>query len=166
MLSSILLSQPRQKPRKLQGIDFLNHIKKLNILFTSLFLMLLTGCSSTSAIGGSKTKNSANSHALIGQASWYGDRFHGKLTASGETYNMNAYTSAHKTLPFGTIVRVTNTANNKSVDVKINDRGPYVKGRVIDLSYQAFTQIGNIKKGTIPVKIEIIDDSNTFRYKH
>ncbi|MCF7354752.1 septal ring lytic transglycosylase RlpA family protein [Vibrio sp. CK2-1] len=150
----------------MKAIDFLNHIKKLNILFTSLLLMLLTGCSSTSAIGGSKTKNSANSHALIGQASWYGDRFHGKLTASGETYNMNAYTSAHKTLPFGTIVRVTNTANNKSVDVKINDRGPYVKGRVIDLSYQAFTQIGNIKKGTIPVKIEIIDDSNTFRYKH
>ena len=166
MLSSILLSQQRQKLRNLQEIDFLNHIKKLNILFTSLLLMLLTGCSSTSAIGGSKTKNPANSHALIGQASWYGERFHGKLTASGETYNMNAYTSAHKTLPFGTIVRVTNTTNNKSVDVKINDRGPYVKGRVIDLSYQAFTQIGNVKKGTIPVKIEIIDDSNTFRYKH
>ncbi|MGV3001439.1 septal ring lytic transglycosylase RlpA family protein [Vibrio sp. E150_018] len=136
------------------------------MIFPSLLLMLIAGCTSTAAIGGSKTKNSANSHALIGQASWYGNRFHGKLTASGEAYNMNTYTSAHKTLPFGTIVRVTNTTNNKFVDVKINDRGPYVKGRVIDLSYQAFTQISNVKKGTIPVKIEIIDDSNTFKYKH
>ncbi|MFA0501582.1 septal ring lytic transglycosylase RlpA family protein, partial [Vibrio sp. 10N.222.46.A1] len=105
-------------------------------------------------------------HALVGKASWYGDKFHGKLTASGETYNMNAYTAAHKTLPFGTIVRVTNTDNGKSVDVKINDRGPYVKGRVIDLSHKAFAQIGNVKQGTVPVKIEIVDDSNTFRYKH
>lgn len=128
--------------------------------------MILAGCTSTSAVGGSKTKDYAKSHALSGQASWYGDKFHGKLTASGETYNKNAYTAAHKTLPFGTIVRVTNTANNKSVDVKINDRGPYVKGRVIDLSHKAFSQIGDVKKGVAPVKIEIIDDSNTFRYKH
>eukprot|EP00487_Bulimina_marginata_P002736 TRINITY_DN16284_c0_g1_i1.p1 TRINITY_DN16284_c0_g1~~TRINITY_DN16284_c0_g1_i1.p1 ORF type:complete len:110 (+),score=8.93 TRINITY_DN16284_c0_g1_i1:168-497(+) len=104
--------------------------------------------------------------ALAGKASWYGDKFHGRLTASGETYNMNANTAAHKTLPFGTIVRVTNTVNNKSVDVKINDRGPYVKGRVIDLSHKAFARIGNVKQGTVPVKIEIVDDSNTFRYKH
>ncbi len=166
MLNSMLLSQPRQKQMNMKIINYPDHLQKLSILFTALVLMILTGCTSTSAIGGSKTKENAHSHALIGQASWYGNRFHGKLTASGETYNMNAYTSAHKSLPFGTIVRVTNTANNKSVDVKINDRGPYVKGRVIDLSYQAFTQIGNIKKGTVPVKIEIIDDSNTFRYKH
>lgn len=162
----MLLSQPRQKQMNMKTINYPDHLQKLSILFTALVLMILTGCTSTSAIGGSKTKENAHSHALIGQASWYGNRFHGKLTASGETYNMNAYTSAHKSLPFGTIVRVTNTANNKSVDVKINDRGPYVKGRIIDLSYQAFTQIGNIKKGTVPVKIEIIDDSNTFRYKH
>jgi rare lipoprotein A len=61
---------------------------------------------------------------------------------------------------------VTNTANAKTVDVKINDRGPFVKGRVIDLSQKAFEQIGNIKEGVAPIKIEIIDDSNTFRYKH
>lgn len=166
MLNAMLLSQPRQKQMNMKIINYPDHLQKLSILFTALVLVILTGCTSTSAIGGSKTKEYTHSHALIGQASWYGNRFHGKLTASGETYNMNAYTSAHKSLPFGTIVRVTNTANNKSVDVKINDRGPYVKGRVIDLSYQAFTQIGNIKKGTVPVKIEIIDDSNTFRYKH
>ena len=150
----------------MKRIGYLNHMKKLKIIFTALVLMILAGCTSTSAVGSSKTKDYAKSHILIGQASWYGNKFHGKLTASGETYNMNAYTSAHRTLPFGTIVRVTNTANNKSVDVKVNDRGPHVKGRVIDLSYKAFTQIGNVKEGTIPVKIEIIDDSNTFKYKH
>ncbi|MGB1974650.1 MAG: septal ring lytic transglycosylase RlpA family protein [Vibrio toranzoniae] len=143
-----------------------NHIKKRHIIFTALVLMVLAGCTSTSAVGSSKTKGYANSHALVGVASWYGDKFHGKLTASGETYNMNANTAAHKTLPFGTIVRVTNTDNNKSVNVKINDRGPYVKGRVIDLSHKAFAKIGNVKQGTVPVKIEIVDDSNTFRYKH
>ncbi|GMQ49504.1 hypothetical protein VB10N_45030 [Vibrio sp. 10N] len=102
----------------------------------------------------------------MGQASWYGNKYHGKRTASGERYNMRAYTAAHKTLPFGTIVRVTNTANGKTVDVKINDRGPFVKGRVIDLSRKSFGQIGNINQGTVPVKIDVIDDSNTFRYKH
>jgi len=79
---------------------------------------------------------------------------------------MRAYTAAHKTLPFGTVVRVINTTNNKSVDVKINDRGPFVRGRVIDLSQKAFEQIGNTSKGVVPVRIEILDDSNTFRYKH
>ncbi|MEZ9297977.1 septal ring lytic transglycosylase RlpA family protein [Vibrio splendidus] len=143
-----------------------NYMKKFHIIFTALIFMILAGCTSTSAVGGSKTKDYAKSHALSGQASWYGDKFHGKLTASGETYNKNAYTAAHKTLPFGTIVKVTNTANNKFVDVKINDRGPYVKGRVIDLSHKAFSQVGDVKKGVAPVKIEIIDDSNTFRYKH
>ena len=79
---------------------------------------------------------------------------------------MRAYTAAHKTLPFGTIVRVINTANNKTVDVKINDRGPFVKGRVIDLSQKAFEKIGSTNQGVVPVRIEILDDSNTFRYKH
>jgi len=79
---------------------------------------------------------------------------------------MRAYTAAHKTLPFGTVVRVINTANSKSVDVKINDRGPFVRGRVIDLSQKAFEQIGSTNQGVVPVRIEILDDSNTFRYKH
>ncbi|MEZ9280482.1 septal ring lytic transglycosylase RlpA family protein [Vibrio cyclitrophicus] len=150
----------------MQKLAHLNHMKKLHIIFTAFILMILAGCTSTSAVGSSKIKEYAESHALAGKASWYGDKFHGRLTASGETYNMNANTAAHKTLPFGTIVRVTNTVNNKSVDVKINDRGPYVKGRVIDLSHKAFARIGNVKQGTVPVKIEIVDDSNIFRYKH
>ncbi|MGF1696029.1 septal ring lytic transglycosylase RlpA family protein [Vibrio lamellibrachiae] len=141
-------------------------MKKLNLIFAALVFTMLAGCSSTAAIDTGKTRSYAKSHELVGQASWYGNKYHGKLTASGERYNMRAYTAAHKTLPFGTIVKVTNTANGKSVDVKINDRGPFVKGRVIDLSQKSFGQIGNIKKGLAPIKIEIIDDSNTFRYKH
>ncbi len=128
--------------------------------------MLLAGCASSTSIDSGKTRTYATSHELVGQASWYGSKYHGRLTASGERYNMRAYTAAHKTLPFGTIVRVTNTQNNKSVDVKINDRGPFVKGRVIDLSRKSFDKIGDIKGGLVPVRIEIVDDSNTFRYKH
>ena len=81
------------------------------------------------------------SSAQAGMASWYGGKFHGRTTASGERYNMNALTAAHKTLPFGTKVKVTNKKNGKSVVVKINDRGPFIKGRVIDLSRAAHQKI-------------------------
>ncbi|MEX3070707.1 septal ring lytic transglycosylase RlpA family protein [Vibrio alginolyticus] len=141
-------------------------MKRLNLIFIAFILNLLAGCSSTLAVDLDQTNGYSKSHELIGKASWYSNKFHGKRTASGERYNKSAYTAAHKSLPFGTIVRVTNTANSKTVDVKINDRGPFVKGRVIDLSQKAFEQIGNIKEGVAPVKIEIINDTNTFRYKH
>ena len=77
-----------------------------------------------------------------GKASWYGPGFHGRLTARGERFNKNDMTAAHKTLPFGTKVQVTNTCTGKSVVVRINDRGPYVKGRVIDLSKASAAAIG------------------------
>ena len=89
-----------------------------------------------------------------GMASWYGGKFHGRKTANGETYNMNALTAAHKTLPFGTKVRVTNTRNGDSVVVRINDRGPFIAGRVIDLSRAAAGQIG--VSGVAPVKLAIL----------
>ncbi len=151
---------------KMKKIVNPNSMKKFAVASTALFLIFLTGCSSNAAINSEKTRSYARSHELVGHASWYGRKYHGRLTASGERYNMRAYTAAHKTLPFGTVVRVTNTVNSKSVDVKINDRGPFVKGRVIDLSQKSFEKIGNINKGVAPVKIEVIDDSNTFRYKH
>ncbi len=91
-----------------------------------------------------------------GEASWYGPGFNGKKTANGEIFNMNKLTAAHKKLAFGTKVRVTNLKNNKTVVVKINDRGPFVKGRVIDLSKKAAQQIDMIKTGHVPVKIEIL----------
>jgi rare lipoprotein A len=91
-----------------------------------------------------------------GVASWYGGNFHGRKTANGETYNMNAMTAAHKTLPFGTKVRVTNTRNGDSVVVRINDRGPFIAGRVIDLSRAAASQIGVTSSGVAPVKLAIL----------
>lgn len=89
-----------------------------------------------------------------GRASWYGKQFNGRRTASGERFDMHAMTAAHKTLPLAAYVRVTNATNEKSVVVKINDRGPYVRGRVIDLSYAAAREIGLHTTGTARVKIE------------
>ncbi|MEA5535985.1 septal ring lytic transglycosylase RlpA family protein [Crocosphaera sp. XPORK-15E] len=91
-----------------------------------------------------------------GMASWYGPGFHGRLTANGERYNQNGLTAAHKTLPFGTQVRVTNLNNGRSVTVRINDRGPYAHGRVIDLSRGAASLIGVVNSGVAPVQLEVL----------
>ena len=92
----------------------------------------------------------------LGIASWYGPNFHGKKTSNGETYNMNAMTSAHKTLPMNTMVRVINLGNGAQTTVRINDRGPFVAGRIIDLSKAAATSIGMIGAGTARVKLEVV----------
>lgn len=102
---------------------------------------------------------------LIGKASWYGFPFHGRLTANGEIYDMNTLTAAHKTLPFDSLVKVTNLANNESVIVRINDRGPYVHGRNIDLSYQAAKHLNMVGTGVAPVKLEILAATNKFIYR-
>ena len=91
-----------------------------------------------------------------GVASWYGPGFHGRTTANGERYDMHAMTAAHKTLKFGTKVKVTNQKNGKSVVVRINDRGPYIRGRVIDLSRSAAAAIDMIGPGTAEVSIEVM----------
>ena len=93
---------------------------------------------------------------MEGVASWYGADFAGKLTSNGEVYDMNAMTAAHKTLPLGTVVKVNNLDNGKSVQVRINDRGPYVVGRIIDLSKSGAEAIGISGTGTAHVKLEII----------
>jgi rare lipoprotein A len=92
-----------------------------------------------------------------GKASFYADQFHGRKTANGETFNMGNLTAAHPSLPFGTWVRVTNLRNGKDVIVRINDRGPFVKGRIIDLSISAAKEIGLIKTGTARVKLEALN---------
>ncbi|MBX2944676.1 MAG: septal ring lytic transglycosylase RlpA family protein [Cyclobacteriaceae bacterium] len=92
-----------------------------------------------------------------GKASFYADKFEGKPTASGEKYKHNKLTAAHKTLPFGTKVRVTNLANNQSVEVIINDRGPYVDGRIIDVSKSAAEKLGFLNQGLAEVSLEVID---------
>jgi rare lipoprotein A len=92
----------------------------------------------------------------LGVASWYGPGFHGRLTANGERYNMNELTAAHRSLPFGTKVKVTNKSNGKSVVVRINDRGPYIGKRVIDLSKAAAQRIGMVDAGIMTVELEIL----------
>ncbi len=91
-----------------------------------------------------------------GIASWYGEDFHGKKTSNGETYDMHAMTAAHKTLPLGVFVSVRNTANGREAIVRVNDRGPFVKGRIIDLSYSAAKALGAAVAGTAPVRIEAL----------
>lgn len=90
-------------------------------------------------------------------ASWYGGFHHGRLTASGEVFNQNLLTAAHKTLPFGTKLEVTNLNNGKSVVVEINDRGPFIKGRGLDLSREAFKRISPLSKGIIKVSYKIVE---------
>jgi rare lipoprotein A len=100
----------------------------------------------------------ADNTASFGVASYYGTYFHGKKTASGELYDQYKLTAAHKTLPLGTIIKVTNTQNSKSVILKVNDRGPYVKGRIVDVSTKAAELLGFRHKGTTHVKVEIMSD--------
>lgn len=89
-----------------------------------------------------------------GLASWYGRNHHGKTTASGEPFDMEALTAAHRNLPFGTVVRVTSAATNRTIKVRINDRGPYIAGRVIDLSARAARDLGIAKMGVGPVRVD------------
>lgn len=103
-----------------------------------------------------KSKGGGGSAFQSGMASWYGGNFHGRKTANGETYDMWDMTAAHKTLPFGTRVRVTNTRNGDYVDVRINDRGPFVGGRIIDLSAAAAGELGMTGSGVAPVKVTIL----------
>ena len=95
-----------------------------------------------------------------GLASWYGPKFHGRTTANGERYNMNGLTAAHKTLPFNTVVRVENVDNGRTVDVRINDRGPFVGNRIIDLSRRAAEEIDMIGSGTAEVRVILLEDGD------
>jgi len=91
-----------------------------------------------------------------GLASYYADRYHGRRTASGEVYSMHAMTAAHRTLPFGTEVRVTSLDTGKTIEVRITDRGPFVEGRIIDLSRRAAARLGMIDAGVAPVTVEVL----------
>jgi len=97
--------------------------------------------------------------SFTGLASWYGKRFHGFRTASGERYDMTALTAAHPSLPFGSRVRVTNLANDRSVVVIINDRGPFVKTRLIDVSHAAAKQLGILQDGVAEVRVDVLAES-------
>lgn len=116
-------------------------------------LLMIGGC-----MGGyHRTDPLDYGNALRGIASWYGPSFHGKPSASGEPYNMWAMTAAHRTLPFGTIVQVKSVETGKSVAVRINDRGPFIRGRIIDLSYAAARELAMIGKGTEEVVLKVLE---------
>ena len=99
----------------------------------------------------------------LGTASWYGEPFHGRMAANGEVYDMHQLTAAHRTLPLGTRIRVTNMRNQRSILLRVNDRGPYTPGRILDVSYEAASQLHFVQGGTTPVKTELV--SFPKRYK-
>ena len=124
--------------------------KVTGLLLMIAFFSLLTSCSSTKNASGKTYKKNA-------EVSYYADKFNGNKTASGEKFSNSNLTAAHRTLAFGTKLKVTNTANNKSIIVKVNDRGPQKKSRELDLSKRAFMEITDNKNhGTLKVDIEII----------
>jgi rare lipoprotein A len=127
------------------------NITSLAGLLAGIGLLMLASCATTSA----PTTESGGGE--VGVASYYADRFHGRQTASGERYDRNAYTAAHRRLPFGALVQVTRIDNGETVEVRINDRGPFVKGRVIDLSYAAAKKLGMLRKGVVRVKVVRVD---------
>ncbi|WP_193049388.1 septal ring lytic transglycosylase RlpA family protein [Pseudoalteromonas undina] len=129
-------------------------MKLIKFVFISVLLVILTACSTAP----SNINNQQRDVAEQGKASFYADKYHGRLTASGERFSQQAATAAHLKLPFDTRVKVTNIANNKSVVVRINDRGPYIRGRIIDLSKAMFKKIADPKVGVIDVSVTVIDN--------
>lgn len=123
------------------------------VLIFLVVLLSVAGCAKPHV----KQFSGKKGYTQTGKASYYAMKYNGRKTASGDRFNNWGYTAAHKKLPFGTKVRVTNLANHKTVDVVINDRGPFVKGRVIDLTRTAFAQIGNLDSGVIKVKIQVLN---------
>jgi rare lipoprotein A len=123
-----------------------------NGFFIALYCLILAACSSTPKSG---TPVSIG-HTESGVASFYGNEFQSRKTSNGEIFDQGKLTAAHRTLPFGTKVRVTNSQNGKSVIVRVNDRGPFAKGRIIDLSSSAFKTIASLNAGVINVKIEVV----------
>lgn len=147
------------------------HVQLTSRLICALLVVSVATCGSapriepsmTAAPGNTSQPQSTPQPAVIesatiatGNASWYGPGFDGKTTASGEIFNQNLFTAAHRTLPFGTIVRVKCLKNGHTVDVRINDRGPFSKGRIIDLSKAAAAQIGLVERGIGPVEVRVI----------
>ena len=131
-------------------------IRSVILLLVLFFIGFYPGCA--------RIKYAKTTLVQTGQASWYGPGFHGQKTSNKEVYNMYDMTAAHKNLPFGTYVMVTNLNNGKSITVRINDRGPFVKGRIIDLSYAAAKMLDMIDSGTAPVRIEILEDRSPKLY--
>ncbi|MDO1448035.1 septal ring lytic transglycosylase RlpA family protein [Rhodocytophaga aerolata] len=130
------------------------NVPSIKILIQALVLLLVLGLFSCKTASSPPSKEKAKLRTETGMASFYANKHNGKKTASGERYQSSKLTAAHKTLPFGTMVKVTNLSNGKTVEVRINDRGPFARGRIIDLSRSAAKQIDMINAGVTKVKLE------------
>ena len=152
-------------------MHYLTYAKYLNlirVLIVACGISVLIGCAASphylrrsaseepSASPGNPARSDFHQR---GVASYYNSEFNGRLTASGERFSNNKLTAAHLTLPFNTLIRVTNTQNNRSVVVRINDRGPHKKNRILDLSYAAAQKLGMIASGTAEVSVEVVKNS-------
>ena len=123
------------------------------ILTCLLAAVLLNGCAGTS---GDPAEVGGVAHSETGLASYYGHQYHGRTTANGEIYDENKLTAAHRTLPFGTRVRVTNEDNGNSVVLRVNDRGPFVDGRIIDVSWRAAQELDFVAQGLVKVRVDVL----------
>jgi rare lipoprotein A len=126
------------------------------VVLLGVGLLLVAGCSPVRRPRVAAPVPVGPGNVQEGVASWYGPGFHGKRTSSGERFDQYDFTAAHRTLPLGSWVVVTNKMNGRSIQVYVNDRGPYIQGRVIDLSYAAARAIGMLGSGTVPVRIVVL----------
>ena len=134
--------------------------RKAHTLYPLLFSLLLAttllpSCSSSHEVG-RRPQKSRRAYTQTGLGSYYADKFAGRATASGSTYRPGQMTAAHNTLPFGTLIRVTNTRNGRSVEVTVTDRGPHTKGYIVDLSRRAAVQLDIIEAGVVPVQLTVV----------
>lgn len=126
-----------------------------------LFSIILLGCSSSKPTLSSSTEQGIVEPSRVGDiqygiSSYYADKFHGRRTANGEIYDMYGVSAAHPTLPLNSVVRVTNLENNKTIELRINDRGPFIKNRILDCSYGAAIKLGFMINGTAMVKVQVL----------
>lgn len=128
-----------------------------------LFITFLNSCAPVRISQRTFKETPIKDGVQVGLASWYGDDFHGRLTASGVVYDMYGVSAAHKALPFGTIVKAVNLKNNNELEVVINDRGPFVDGRIIDMSYGAAKMLDMVEDGVVPIRIEVIGRDDSYR---
>lgn len=127
-------------------------MQRWRLLLVFVLIGLCGACATSRQVRAPKEKGT------IVVASWYGEYFRGRKTANGERFNPDKISCAHKTLPFGTILKVTNIENDKSLVVRVNDRGPYIRGRSLDLSRAAAQRLGFMRKGTTKLRMEIVEE--------
>lgn len=128
--------------------------RTLCLFFATLLVVAITACSTPKTPTTSFKKTAST---FTGTTSWYGRKFNGRRTASGERFNMHKLTAAHRTLPFGTVLEITNLENDKKIFVTVNDRGPFIKNRVLDLSYAAAKELDFIRTGTARIRARVVE---------